>query len=94
MKVTSIAIEQLSKALENQEAPTSGIRVFSQEGCCGPGIQMAVADQASPGDKVITIENVNFFVDDGAEKMLEGVTLDYGTNGFKLDGLKRNGSCC
>ncbi len=94
MKVTSKAIEQLNKALDNLENPKSGIRVFSQEGCCGPGIQMVVADHASPGDKVITIEKVNFFVDNEAGKMLEGVTLDYGTNGFKLDGLKRNGSCC
>ncbi len=94
MKVTSIAIEQLSKALENQESTTSGIRVFSQEGCCGPGLQMAIADKASPGDKVITVENVNFFVDDQAEKMLEGVTLDHGSNGFRLEGLKRSGSCC
>ncbi len=94
MKVTSKAIEELNKALDNLDNPKSGIRVFSQEGCCGPGIQMAVAEQASPGDKVISIENVNFFVDDQAKKMLEDVTLDYGTNGFKLDGLKRNGSCC
>ena len=55
---------------------------------------MAVADQASPGYKLIPIENINFFFDDEAEKMLEDVTLDYGSNGFRLDGLKRNGNCC
>ena len=94
MKVTPKALEELAKALENGGSTLSGIRIFSQEGCCGPGIQMVIADKASEGDKVISIENVNFFVDEEAEKMLEGVTMDYGPNGFKLEGLKRNGGCC
>ncbi len=94
MKVTQKAIEELSKALEQVENPASGIRVFSEQGCCGPGIQMVIAERASAGDKEIVIDNVNFFVDKEAEKMLEGVTVDFGPNGFKLDGLKRNGSCC
>lgn len=94
MKVTQKAIEELSKALEKVENPASGIRVFSEQGCCGPGIQMVIADRASAGDKEIVIDNVNFFVDKEAENMLEGVTMDFGANGFKLEGLKRNGSCC
>jgi len=94
MKVTEKAIEELSKALEKVENPASGIRVFSEQGCCGPGIQMVIAERASAGDKEIVIDNVNFFVDKEAENMLEGVTMDFGPNGFKLEGLKRNGSCC
>jgi Fe-S cluster assembly iron-binding protein IscA len=53
-----------------------------------------VADRASAGDKEIVIDNVNFFVDEAAEKMLEGVTMDFGPRGFKLEGLKRNEGCC
>ncbi|MFO7923066.1 MAG: arsenic metallochaperone ArsD family protein [Bacteroidales bacterium] len=63
-------------------------------GVCGPGIQMMIADRALAGDREIVIDNVNFFVDKEAENMLEGVTMDFGANGFKLKGLKRNGSCC
>jgi Fe-S cluster assembly iron-binding protein IscA len=94
MKVTQKAIEELSKALENGGNALSGIRIFSQQGCCGPGIQMVIADSSSTGDKEMVIDNVNFFVDKEAEKMLEGVTVDFGANGFKLEGLKRNGTCC
>ena len=94
MKVTEKAIEELSKALGQVENPASGIRVFSEQGCCGPGIQMVIADRASEGDKEMVIDNVNFFVDKEAEKMLEGVIMDFGANGFKLEGLKRNGNCC
>ena len=94
MKITQKAIEELSKSLENGGNALSGIRIFSQQGCCGPGIQMVIADRASAGDKEIVIDNVNFFVDEEAGKMLEGVTVDFGSNGFKLEGLKRNGTCC
>ena len=94
MKVTQKALEELSKALENGGSPLSGIRISLQEGCCGTGIQMVIADKASAGDKEIVINKVNFFVDEAAEKMLEGVTMDFGPNGFKLEGLKRNGNCC
>ena len=94
MNVSSIAIEELNKVLKQAENPQAGIRIFTQQGCCGPGIQMVHADQASQGDKVISIENINFFIEDKAEKMLEGVTLDYGDNGFRLEGLKSGGGCC
>ena len=93
MKVTEKAIEELSQALENGGNALSGIRIFSQEGCCGPGIQMVIADRASAGDREIVIDNVNFFVDEAAGKMLEDVTMDFGPGGFKLEGLKHNGSC-
>ncbi len=94
MKVTPSAIEALSKVLTQNENPKAGIRVFAQDGCCGPGLQMSVADDVSSGDKVVTVENVNFFVEEGAEPMLEGVTIDFGPQGFRLEGLERSGGCC
>ena len=45
-------------------------------------------------DEVIPIENVSFFVDNGTGKRLEDVTLDCGSNGFRLEGLKSSGSYC
>ncbi len=94
MNVSAIAIEELNKVLKQAENPQAGIRIFAQQGCCGPGIQMVLAEHATPSDKVISIENIDFFVDKEAEKMLEGVTLDYGNKGFRLEGLKSNGGCC
>lgn len=94
MKVTPIAIEELSKILTETENPEAGVRVFAQDGCCGPGLQMSLEEKIGADDKMLTIENVNFFVEAQAETMLEGVTLDYGPQGFRLEGLKRPGGCC
>ncbi len=94
MKVTPIAIEELSKVLAETNNPQAGIRVFAQQGCCGPGLQMSLEENISVGDKMVTIDNVNFFVEEQAESMLEGVTVDYGPQGFRLQGMKRSGGCC
>lgn len=61
---------------------------------CGPGLQMSVAKNVSPGDKVVSIDNVNFYLEEKADAMLGGVTIDFGPQGFKLEGLKRSGGCC
>ncbi len=94
MKVTPSAIEELSRVLTQIENPQAGIRVFAQDGCCGPGLQMTLADNLPPGDKVVSVQNVNFFIEEKADPMLEGVTIDFGPQGFRLDGLKRSGGCC
>lgn len=95
MNATPKAIDELKKALENEQNPMRGIRIFTQQGCCGPSLQMSVAENATTGDKVITIEEVNFFIAAPAAEMLESVTIDYGPNGFRLDGMQRSaGGCC
>ena len=94
MKVTTSAIEELSKVLAQSENPQAGIRVFAQDGCCGPGLQMSIAESMTTGDKMRTIDDVNFFIDEKASAMLEGVTIDFGPNGFRLEGFKRNGGGC
>ena len=94
MKVTPSAIEELSKVLVQLDNPQAGIRVFAQDGCCGPGLQMSLADTITTGDKLLTIDNVNFFIDEKAAEMIEGVTIDFGPSGFRLLGFKREGGCC
>ena len=94
MKVTTSAIEELSKVLAQTENPQAGIRLFAQDGCCGPGLQMTLAENIASGDTMRTIDEVNFFIDEKAEEMLEGVTIDFGPNGFRLEGFKRNGGGC
>ncbi len=94
MKVTPSAVEELSKVLAETDNPQAGIRVFAQQGCCGPALQMSIAENITAGDKMLTIDHVNFFIDEKAEKMLEGVTIDFGPNGFRLQGFKPNGGGC
>lgn len=94
MKATSIAIEELKKVLKTEDNPLAGIRISAGQGCCGPSLQMSVSEKIPTGDELLTIDEVNFFVAVNATEMLEGVTLDYGPSGFKLDGIKRNGGGC
>ena len=94
MNATPQALVQLKKALNSEENPLAGIRIPAQQGCCGPALQMAVTEIASISDKVITIESVNFFISSQAEELIEGVTVDYGPDGFKLNGMKKSSGCC
>ncbi|MFO7978499.1 MAG: iron-sulfur cluster biosynthesis family protein [Bacteroidales bacterium] len=93
MKVTSPALEELKKALIQTQNPQAGIRLFAQEGCCGPGLQMALAPAPAEGENLVAYEEVNFFIDQKALEMLSGVTIDFGSQGFRLEGFRRSGGC-
>ncbi|RPJ69290.1 MAG: hypothetical protein EHM20_16565 [Alphaproteobacteria bacterium] len=94
MNATPLALDELKKVLNSEESPTAGVRIFTQQGCCQPTIQMSVVEKPAIGDLQQTIDSVNFFMDDQARDMLTGVTIDFGLNGFKLEGLKKSGGCC
>jgi len=94
MKATSNAIEELKRVLNTEENPMAGIRIFSSQVCCGPSLQMSVSEKIPSGDELLTIDEVNFFLSRDVKEMLNGVTLDLGPNGFRLDGLKKNGGGC
>ena len=94
MQVTPNALNELRQILDTVDNPSAGIRIFVQQGCCGPALQMSSVEKASPNDKVISYDFVNFFVDPLAEEMLTGVTIDCSPKGFRLEGMKKTGSCC
>lgn len=94
MNATPQAIEALKNALKTEENPQTGVRIFTQQGCCGSALQMSVVEKPSTGDLQLAIDSVNFFIEEPAVDMLAGVTLDYGSNGFKLNGMKRSDGCC
>lgn len=94
MNATPHALEALKKSLKTEENSMTGVRIFTQQGCCGPALQMSVVEKPSTGDLQLSIDSVNFFIEEPAVEMLAGVTIDYGPNGFKLDGMKRSGGCC
>ena len=94
MNATPQAIEALKNALKTEENPQTGVRIFTQQGCCGPALQMSVVEKPSTGDLQLAIESVNFFIEEPAVDILAGVILDYGSNGFKLNGMKKSGGCC
>jgi len=94
MNATPQALEELKKTLKTEENPMTGVRIFTQQGCCGPALQMSVVEKPLAGDLQLAIDSVNFFIEEPAVDMLTGVTLDFSSTGFKLNGMKKSGGCC
>ena len=94
MKITDEALFQFKSAISEHSSMGSAIRFFTATGCCGPSIQMDLVDQALPGDKLLSISEVDFYIESQAEQMLEEVTIDFKENNFRLEGLKKSGGCC
>lgn len=94
MNVSQSALKELEKILKSEETPAAGIRIFTQQGCCGPAVQMSVAENPSLGDLQMSFDSVKFFIEEAARETMAEVTLDYGPGGFRLNGLKRSGGGC
>lgn len=94
MNITIQAALELKKALDEFDKPGSGIHIYNGKGCCGPSIQMDIATHPEINDTVVNLEHVDFFVEKDLFTTLATVTIDYGSNGFWFDGLKRSSGCC
>ena len=96
MNASPKALEELKKVLNAEKPPNSGIRIFTQQGCCGPAVQMSVVEKPSTGDLQLSIDSVNFFIEESARDTMAEVTIDYGSKGFIINGMKRSGGrgCC
>jgi len=94
MKVSEQASSELKKALDSFEIPGAGIHIFNAQGCCGPSIQMDIAPQPANNEIAVNIDGIDFFVDQELLNTLASVTIDFGANGFRLNGLQKSGGCC
>lgn len=95
MQISDEAQKELKKTLTGFDKPGAGIHIFNSQGCCGPSIQMDIATQLGSGETAISIEGIDFFVPKDLLPQLENVTIDYGSNGFLLKGLKKSSdNCC
>jgi Fe-S cluster assembly iron-binding protein IscA len=95
MKITEQAANELKKILKDFNKQGTGIHFFNAQGCCGPSIQMDIAAQAGAGETVISLDGIDFFISGDLMSKLEDVTIEFGTNGFRLNGLKNaSSSCC
>lgn len=93
MKISDDALEEMKRVVSNDEIKFSGIRFFTIQGCCSPGLQMEAVEKPGPDDKEIKFENLSVFIEPQAESLLTEVTIELGPNGFWLDGMKRVGCC-
>jgi len=82
MKFTDRALAQLKKVLEESDNLQSGIRFFTEQGCCSPLLQMEVAPSPKKGDVVVKMGEVDFFLTPDADKILSPITIDYSDGNF------------
>ncbi len=94
MEITPNAIEQLKKMIASVNAPHSGIRISVIPGCCSPKPLMSVEEKAEEGEKIITVDSIDLFMDITTEKAISGYIIDFNSNGFKLDYMLPPGRCC
>lgn len=94
MEVTPKALEKIRKILNLEQNPSKGIRITIQSGSWGLKPDMSVVEKILEGDKIVSIDAVDFFFDKSTEKILSGYIIDYNANGFKLDFMLPSGRCC
>lgn len=98
IKVSAEAVQQLIALTENEES-VNGVRIFvSGGGCSGMQYGMTFVEQPSQFDSVWEKDGLKVYVDSVALSYLEGVEIDYQTQGngasfvFKNVFLKTGGS--
>jgi len=90
ISVSPDAVEQLI-AITRSEEDINGVRIFvSGGGCGGMTYGMTFVDQPSPYDCVLEKEGLNIYIDSVALGYLEGVEIDYKTEGVNKSFVFRN----
>ncbi|VAX06384.1 hypothetical protein MNBD_GAMMA25-1840 [hydrothermal vent metagenome] len=90
IKVSAAAAEQLL-AITNNEEGVNGIRIFvSGGGCSGMTYGMTFVDRPSEFDAVFVKDDVSIYIDAVALGFLEGVEIDYQTEGLNQSFVFKN----
>ncbi len=90
IKVSPEAIEQLI-AITEKEDDINGVRIFvSGGGCGGMTYGMTFVEQANEFDCVLETNGMNIYVDAVALGFLEGVEIDFKTQGVNKSFVFKN----
>lgn len=90
IKVSPEAIEQLI-AITEKEDDVNGVRIFvSGGGCGGMTYGMTFVEQANESDCVLETNGMNIYVDAVALGFLEGVEIDFKTQGVNKSFVFKN----
>ena len=90
IKVSDTAAEQLLAIMNNEEG-VNGIRIFvSGGGCSGMTYGMTFVDRPSDFDAVLKKDDISIYVDAIALGFLEGVEIDYQTEGLNQSFVFKN----
>lgn len=90
IKVSPVAAEQMLAIINNEEG-IDGIRIFvSGGGCSGMTYGMTFVDRPSAFDAVLKKDDIKIYVDAVALSFLEGVEIDYQTEGLNQSFVFKN----
>ncbi len=90
IKVSPVAIKQLIDITEN-ESDVAGVRIFvSGGGCSGMEYGMTLVDKPNQYDRVLEADGINIYVDTVALSFLEGVEIDYQSQGINESFIFKN----
>jgi len=90
VKVSEEALKQLIE-ITASEAGVSGVRIYvAGGGCGGMNYGMTLVEEPSPFDYVLEKDGMNVYVDSVAMGFLEGVEVDYKTEGVNKSFVFKN----
>ncbi|HFD79280.1 MAG TPA: iron-sulfur cluster assembly accessory protein [Gammaproteobacteria bacterium] len=90
IKVSPEAVEQLLAIIENEDG-VNGVRVFvAGGGCGGMSYGMTFVEQPTEFDCVLEAGELRIYVDSVALGFLEGVEIDYRTQGMNRSFVFKN----
>ncbi|MCE5211452.1 MAG: IscA/HesB family protein [Deltaproteobacteria bacterium] len=97
LKVTDKASEIIRDFLKDKKAGAS-IRVFLNMGCSGPSLGMALDENRSEADEVISVGSTTFVIEKDLLNQVKPISIDFVTTpqgaGFKLtSSLPEGGGC-
>lgn len=98
LTMTESAKQRVHDLMNQRETPAAGIRIgIKTKGCSGMSYTMEFADQASPFDEVVTIDDITLMIDPKAIMFILGTEMDYVEetlhSGFVFNNPNEKGRC-
>ena len=96
--ITSKALTQVKRLLDNRGKDSKGIRIgVKTKGCSGLSYTIEYVDETEKADEKIIIQDVNIFIDSKATLFLIGTQMDYVEDelqsGFQFTNPNEKGRC-
>lgn len=93
MNITPNALKELKNVLNSKKNSALGVRIFAAYGNCGNLLQLELGVKLITGEKVVTVDSVNFFIEESNVKFLKELTIDFISGNFELIEGEQN-ACC
>lgn len=76
--VTPAALQRVRELLGRRGKPSVGVRIgVRTRGCSGLSYSLEYADAVTPGDEVVTVDDVSILIDPKASMFVFGTEMDY-----------------